>query len=248
MELLSTAQIPLYIRAKQALLAYIRDGLRTGAFSDNKLPAEEILCQMFGVSRPTLREALMALARDGVISKKHGTGNLIHRSTLDVRMRFDKFSDFRILLEEDGATVDLESSPFLPATEEAMRELIAAGGGSAVCLFQENLYIVDKTPVLLVYNYPHCSMSALRDVNRDASDGSFASFLTAISGEDSAHTIVRVQPALASDRVADRLELPAGMPLLRLKEEHYSVFDRLLGESVVFFHPRRTAPAILRKW
>ena len=131
---------------------------------------------------------------------------------------------------------------------EAMRELIAAGGGSAVCLFQENLYIVDKTPVLLVYNYPHCSMSALRDVNRDASDGSFASFLTAISGEDSAHTIVRVQPALASDRVADRLELPAGMPLLRLKEEHYSVFDRLLGESVVFFHPRRTAPAILRKW
>ena len=234
MELLSTAQIPLYIRAKQALLAYIRDGLRTGAFSDNKLPAEEILCQMLGVSRPTLREALMALARDGVISKKHGTGNLIHRSTLDVRMRFDKFSDFRILLEEDGATVDLE--------------LIAAGGGSAVCLFQENLYIVDKTPVLLVYNYPHCSMSALRDVNRDASDGSFASFLTAISGEDSAHTIVRVQPALASDRVADRLELPAGMPLLRLKEEHYSVFDRLLGESVVFFHPRRTAPAILRKW
>ena len=107
---------------------------------------------------------------------------------------------------------------------------------------------MDKTPVLLVYNYPHCSMSALRDVNRDASDGSFASFLTAISGEDSAHTIVRVQPALASDRVADRLELPAGMPLLRLKEEHYSVFDRLLGESVVFFHPRRTAPAILRKW
>ena len=71
MELLSTAQIPLYIRAKQALLAYIRDGLRTGAFSDNKLPAEEILCQMLGVSRPTLREALMADRKSTRLNSSH---------------------------------------------------------------------------------------------------------------------------------------------------------------------------------
>lgn len=246
MELFSITQVPLYIRAKQALLAYIRDELRMGMLADNKLPAEEELRQILGISRPTLREALMALAREGVISKKHGTGNLIHRSTLNVRMRLDTSSDFRMLLAEDSATVELESSSFQPATEEVMRELIAAGGGSAACLFQENLYIADKTPVVLVYNYPRCSMSALRNLKQEASDGSFASFLTAMSGEDSAHTIVRIQPAPASDRVADRLGLTIGVPLLRLKEEHYSVFDRLLGESVVFFHPRRAAPAILR--
>ena len=236
------------MRAKQAILDFIKSQLSRGELPDNKLPAEEELCQMLGVSRPTVREALMALDRDGIVSKKHGTGNLVHRSTLETRMRFDKFINFKELLEDKGYTVEVRFSPFKVPTREECEIIDDVGGCCEGSLYQENLYTADSVPAILAYNYPRCSMKACESLGEAAASGTFSAFLENLSGEMLAHTIVGIMPDVARGGIAARLGLASGVPLIKLKESHYSEFDHLLAESVVYFNPNVVDLTILRKW
>jgi GntR family transcriptional regulator len=64
-------EAPLYRVVERRLRALVEQG----AFSEgSKLPPEVELAEMFGVSRNTLREALMNLEQDGLILRKHGVG------------------------------------------------------------------------------------------------------------------------------------------------------------------------------
>lgn len=59
---------PLYVQAKLAIIRLIKEDL----FDEGKLPSETMLSDMLGISRTSIREALMALRGDGIISKKQG--------------------------------------------------------------------------------------------------------------------------------------------------------------------------------
>jgi GntR family transcriptional repressor for pyruvate dehydrogenase complex len=57
--------------------ALIRNGTyRVG----DRLPAEAALCELFGVGRSTLREAIRALANRGLVEVKHGDGSFVAAS------------------------------------------------------------------------------------------------------------------------------------------------------------------------
>jgi len=63
--------VRLYRRVADELAQSIRDGVyRPG----EKLPAERELAESFGVSRPTVREAMIALEIFGVVEIRHGSG------------------------------------------------------------------------------------------------------------------------------------------------------------------------------
>jgi len=81
---------PLYLEAKTELIKMIKKG----DFKNNKLPPEDKLSEMLGISRSTIREALITLDREGIITKKQGIGNLIHNSVLESKMRIDIIQDF----------------------------------------------------------------------------------------------------------------------------------------------------------
>ena len=67
----SAKTVRLYRRVADELAQSIRDGVyRPG----EKLPAERELAEAFGVSRPTVREAMIALEIFGVVEIRHGSG------------------------------------------------------------------------------------------------------------------------------------------------------------------------------
>jgi len=73
---------------KQALgkqvVARILELIRTGSLkAGDRLPPERELIEIFGISRPSLREALRALSTLGVIESRHGGGAFV--SDLDAR-------------------------------------------------------------------------------------------------------------------------------------------------------------------
>src|SRR5260221_9176378 len=53
----------------------VRDRLAMG----DKLPTEHALAEMFGVSRPVVREALGRLRSDGIIDARQGSGSFLSR-------------------------------------------------------------------------------------------------------------------------------------------------------------------------
>ena len=70
---------PLYVRIETELARQMNDGtLRLGTV----LPAELDLAKQFGVSRQTMRAALDALARAGLIVRQRGRGSTVTRPPL----------------------------------------------------------------------------------------------------------------------------------------------------------------------
>jgi LacI family transcriptional regulator len=59
------------------LAGRLRQAIAEGRFADGRLPGERTLTAEFGVSRGTVRSALAALERDGLIVPVHGHGTLL---------------------------------------------------------------------------------------------------------------------------------------------------------------------------
>lgn len=71
---LGLSKEPLYYRVKRSLTERIRSGeFRLG----DMLPSEDSLAEQYGVSRITVKRAVLDLAREGVVYRKQGKGTFV---------------------------------------------------------------------------------------------------------------------------------------------------------------------------
>lgn len=93
---------PLYIQLRIALASAIRRGVfRTS----EALPSERELCEALGISRITARKAIDALAEEGLIIRRQGSGNYI-----SPRLE-------QPLLKLTGFTEELRQRGFVPSSQ-----------------------------------------------------------------------------------------------------------------------------------
>lgn len=68
------SNVPLYCQLKQIILRKIE----TGEYPENsKIPSELELCQEYGISRPTVRQAIAELTNNGYLYKVRGKGTFV---------------------------------------------------------------------------------------------------------------------------------------------------------------------------
>lgn len=72
---LDTKTIPRYRKLYEVLRKHISDGVYK---EGDLLPSENELCQLYGMTRPTVRQSLSTLANDGYIRKHQGKGSIVH--------------------------------------------------------------------------------------------------------------------------------------------------------------------------
>lgn len=70
----NTIKKPLYVHTYERLFTLIQDQHYQ---EGDRLPGEIRLAAELGVSRPTLRQALILMTEDGIIRREHGKGNFI---------------------------------------------------------------------------------------------------------------------------------------------------------------------------
>ena len=109
----------------QQIIAQIKHNLSTGALKKgHKLPSERLLCQEFGLSRSTVREALKTLEVLGIVECLHGSGYYIANNIgssmsepLGIMMVLENGSfrhtyQLRHALEEESAMLAAEKATF----------------------------------------------------------------------------------------------------------------------------------------
>jgi GntR family transcriptional regulator/GntR family frlABCD operon transcriptional regulator len=67
--------IPQYRKLYEILRKHIVDGVYS---EGDLLPSENELCQLYGMTRPTVRQSLSSLSNDGYIRKHQGKGSIVH--------------------------------------------------------------------------------------------------------------------------------------------------------------------------
>jgi GntR family transcriptional regulator len=73
-----TSKVPLYLQLMEDIIKKIENKIYQ---VDQKLPPERELCEIYGLSRITVRQALQELEREGYIYKLHGKGTFVATKT-----------------------------------------------------------------------------------------------------------------------------------------------------------------------
>jgi len=96
-----------------------------------KLPSENELCRVYGVSRPVIRETLMRLQADGLVHTRQGVGSFIRRRPPQGLIQFAEPSDvagvmrcFEARLSIEGSAARLAAERGSSAAVEDIREAL----------------------------------------------------------------------------------------------------------------------------
>lgn len=98
---------PLYVQLARQLAADIRAGTYR---VDQALPSERVLCESLGVSRITARKAIDVLVEQGLVVRRHGSGNFIAPRIEQPTSKLASFSE------------ELRQRGYVPASQWITRE------------------------------------------------------------------------------------------------------------------------------
>ena len=134
--------VPRYHQIAETLRARISAG---GMTAGHRLDNQRQLAQSFGVTLMTLRQALDVLARDGLITRRHGLGTFVAPPPVDYDiLQFRTLAGDLSAVGEDVATRFLRSR-FVRADRRVAQELGLAEGARIFVL--ERLRLVDGQPL-----------------------------------------------------------------------------------------------------
>ncbi|MHC1750767.1 MAG: GntR family transcriptional regulator [Cellulosilyticaceae bacterium] len=88
-------------KTKIAILKYI-NGMDLK--KSNKLPREEALAEIIGVSRVTIRSALNDLSSEGTIFRRQGKGTFVNVDSLNIKVKFNPVIEFTQMIRGSGFT------------------------------------------------------------------------------------------------------------------------------------------------
>ncbi len=198
--------------------------IKTEQYPNNRLPAESKLASSMGVSLAVVREALLLLREDGIVTKKHGSGNYFHLSALGASKRLDQFPGFRALLEAQGYHVtDTVAKMELVTPDDQIRNDLRLQKGEEV-LFYERTIFADGKPAV------HCDNWLPAKLFRKVPDN----FETPLSlfdifwlyfGKEMAYGHMRFLPYLTTEVEEKQIGVPVGSPIIIMGELYYSIED-----------------------
>lgn len=217
---------PLYVQAEQALRDLIHDrGLGPG----DRMPSEQELARLLGVSRPTVREALRKLELTGLVRRIHGLGTLVSGGNDQVAAGLDTLESLDAQARREGwtcATVDISLARCQLAGELAER-LARPEGTPATRL--ERTKTRDGRPIAFMEStIPEDVLSPI-ELETGFHDSIIDMFRTKTDPVVEL-ALTRVRVGAASVEIAKRLKAATGTSLLVLEE----VFVDTSGVNVCF--------------
>lgn len=215
----------------------LRQAIARGTFRPGaQLPTEAELCQMLGVSRTVVREALRVLEENGLVIRRHGVGTFVRDHPILKNLNFNF-----------GITEMIESAGLLPGTshlairsesadEEMSEQLRVASGAPLVTV--ERVRTADGRPV--VYSLDTLPESLLKRAEIDPQlflTQSIYNILQTSLGQVIEYGIARLWPVTAPDFVTEKLALPQGALTFYIVQTDYSPDDEPLVYSREYHLP-----------
>ncbi|WP_413450839.1 GntR family transcriptional regulator [Georgenia phoenicis] len=201
-----------YLTVRDHLRGLIDDGLGVG----QAIPSERELCEQFGVSRMTVRQAVDALVVEGLLERVQGRGTFVAQPKVDLQLRLVSFPE------------EMRRRGMEPSLRVLAAERVAAPPHVADALdlppeaevhYLRRLRLADGLPMAVEENWlPATLVPDLLDEEPAPSvyDALTARGLGPTWGEDV------IEAVLLESEVAGHLDLPAATAGLQIRRRTFS--------------------------
>ncbi|MEO1166169.1 MAG: GntR family transcriptional regulator, partial [Chloroflexota bacterium] len=208
--------MPLYYQLHRLLLAKIESGeLQAG----DAFPTEQQIQDTYDVSRTTVRQALGELEDAGKIVRQRGRGTFVAKPKMSHHP--DSYPQLADYMTEQGVKPGwrlLNNGWTMPADSIASALGIEAGNN---VYRLERLRLENDTPIGYHTAYVAPDYTTHIDDSNFTTGGSLR-YLHRLGGLNESMADRTLEALAANERVANLLEVPVGVPLLRVKRVVYS--------------------------
>ena len=218
-------------------LEELRQAILGGTFQPgSQLPTEAELCEMLGVSRTVVREALRVLEDDGLVVRRHGIGTFVRNHPILKNLNFN----FGITEMIESAGSQPGTSHFAVQKEKAdaekSKQLRVPPGTALITV--ERVRTANGRPV--VYSFDTLTEERVQQAGFDPQlllTASIYSILQNSLGQVVEYGIARLLPVAAPSHVTAKLQLPANALTLYIVQTDYSASDEPLIYSCEYHLP-----------
>ena len=223
-------QLPQYRR----LYEILRNGIISGVYEEGALlPSENELCAVHNLTRPTVRHALDALIKEGLIIKKQGKGSIVRKNPYNIG----------ILSVEGTASAigvrylktDILQKPVVRKWTEPFPFELSEIEKEAGCIYIERLRYVDEEPVF--YDVNHIpNIGLLRFTSRTLQNKSLFEELRKnyqveiIGGEQ------KLKAVKPTETIRNLLRLKKGEPVLYIERKLHTNKEGFYVYSTIYFN------------
>jgi GntR family transcriptional regulator len=221
--------VPLYYQLEKVLRKRILSGKLK---PDQAVPTEKDLCQEFGVSRITVRQALLSLESDNLIRREQGRGTF-------VAFRRNSPPQFRLYGTVDDlfnlgvrTILNLHSKRLINPSSEIIQDM-KLNSGEKIYLFEGLRHLENERQAFFQAYVPEGIGKKI-----ELSEPDQPLFIERVEKE--ALEMVRRSQQVTSASVADKklasiLKVKKGHPLLVIQRVYFSKSGRALEMAVTFF-------------
>ena len=201
-----------YVRVRDYLRSLVTHELSVG----DTIPSERLLCEQFGVSRMTVRQAVDALVVEGLLDREQGRGTFVAPTKVDLEVRLASFGEEmqRRGMEPSSKVLAAE---ILAATQDVADALDILPGERVFYLYR--VRFADGEPMAIEQSWLPCQLvpGLFDDVLPDSIYGELRRRgLEPDWGEDT------VAATEVDARDADLLGIAAGKAVLRLTRRTFA--------------------------
>jgi DNA-binding GntR family transcriptional regulator len=208
-----TGKIPHYRKLYEVLRKHITEGIYS---EGDLLPSENELCQVFGLTRPTIRQALGKLAGEGYIIKHQGKGSIVQRLPIDIGIL--SVSGTTSAIGNRNLKTKIIVKPHLVPWPGDFIFLLSELEKESGCIYMERLRLLDEVPIFYDISFlPNINLP--RITSRQFEDRSLFQILRENYNIEIRGGEQRIRAINSSARIGKFLKLKKGDPVLHLERK-----------------------------
>ncbi|MGM0125029.1 GntR family transcriptional regulator [Enterococcus sp. AZ194] len=206
--------LPVYIQIHDQLKEEIENGLwKIG----DRLPSERELSVKFGVSRMTLRQAIQTLSDEGILERKIGSGTYVAREKVQEKMTGT--TSFTEIMESQNRVPSSKTvSYFVTSPSSSEMDKLKLSKTDSI-LRMERIRYADGVPIC--FEVASIPSKLVEEFTKAEITGSFYRTLETKGKKKVGRANQTVSAMLASERIAEYLEIKRGDSILRLRQVSY---------------------------
>ena len=205
--------IPQYKKLYETLRKHIVEGVYK---EGDLLPSENELCQLYGMTRPTVRQSLAELASNGYIKKHQGKGSIVHHLPREIGIL--SVSGTTSAVGDRNLRTRIIVKPIIKQWDEGFMFQLSDLEKESGVIYMERLRLLDGIPIFYDISYI-ANINLPRITSRQFENKSLFQILrdnyqVEIKGGEQ-----RIKAILSNLKISKFLKIKKGEPVLHLERK-----------------------------